>query len=71
MAALLTGLETALYMSNRLQVYLGYFLRLPTSNAASNFEEVLIRFYATILDFLSRAIHTFQQSSATRAFKLF
>ena len=71
MAALLTGLEIALYMLNRLQVYLRYFVQLPVSKAASNFEEVLVRFYATILDFLGRAIHTFQQKSATRACKSF
>ena len=71
MATLLTCLETALYMSYRLQLYLKYFLRLPNLVAASNFEEVLVRSYATILDFLSRAIHTFQRNSATRTFKSF
>jgi hypothetical protein len=62
MAALL-GLETALYLSNRLQVYMGYWVTLPTSPARVNFESCLIEFHALILRFLADAIRIYQKGS--------
>ena len=76
MAALLAGLETVLYMSNRLQVYYSrYFVDSPSFNLSSkvvsNLEDALIRSFAILLDFLGRVLHTFKQNSATRALKSF
>ena len=68
MITLLAGLETVLYTSNRLQLYYSTYLIHNTgldlsSKALSNLEDVLIRSYAIVLDFLGRAIHTLQQKA--------
>ncbi|KIW24692.1 uncharacterized protein PV07_10393 [Cladophialophora immunda] len=71
MAALLLGLETALYLSNRLRVYIEYLTTLPASQARTNFETSLVEFYALILQFLAGAVRIYQRGSITRAFDAF
>jgi hypothetical protein len=71
MAALLLGLETALYLSNRLQVYIGYWATLPATLARANFEACLVEFHALILRFLAGAIRVYQKGSITRGFEAF
>jgi hypothetical protein len=71
MEALLTGLNTALYMMNRLKVYLQYLLDVPAAQSRANFELVLIELHARILQFLARAIRIYQKSTLSRAFDAF
>lgn len=69
MAALISGLDVALYMMNRLKVYCEHFARLPKTLAMSNFEEELTAFYAHILQFLAVAIRKFQKGTVGRSFE--
>src|SRR2546423_10037749 len=71
MAALLVGLETALYMMNRLKAYMQYLQRLPATQARTNFETSLVDFYALILHFLAGAILIFQKGTLARTFSAF
>ncbi|RMZ86987.1 hypothetical protein DV736_g5785, partial [Chaetothyriales sp. CBS 134916] len=71
MAALLLGLETALYLSNRLRVYMAYLTTLPASLARNNFETCLVEFHVLILQFLAHAMRIYQKGSITRAFDAF
>jgi len=71
MAALLVGVETTLYLSNRLQVYVKYWATLSASPARNNFEACLVEFHAFILRFLAGAIRIYQKGSITRAFDAF
>jgi hypothetical protein len=71
MAALLLGLETVLYLSNRLRVYMAYLTTPPSSPARNNFESRLIEFHAKTLQFLARAILIYEKGSITRAFEAF
>lgn len=63
MAALLLGLETTLYLSNRLYVYMAYWATLPASPARANFEDSLVEFHALILRFLAGAIRVYQKGT--------
>jgi hypothetical protein len=71
MASLLLGLNTALYMMNRLNAYMEYLRDLPVTMARTKFENSLIEFYAVILKFLARAIGIYQKNSLIRAFDVF
>ncbi|KIW99831.1 uncharacterized protein Z518_10759 [Rhinocladiella mackenziei CBS 650.93] len=71
MATLLLGLETSLYLSHRLQVYMGYWAILPASPARVNFESCLVEFHALILRFLAGAIRIYQKSSLSRGLEAF
>src|SRR5690349_18270756 len=71
MAALLLGLETTLYLSNRLQVYMAYWAILPASPARNHFESCLVEFHALILRFLAGAIRIYQKGSIANAFDAF
>ncbi|RMZ91481.1 hypothetical protein DV736_g1283, partial [Chaetothyriales sp. CBS 134916] len=71
MACLLVGCETALYMANRLTVYMEFLLRLPGTVSRTNFEGALTRLYACILRFLSQAIQVYKTPAVGRAFKAF
>ena len=71
MAALLGGLRTSLYMSNRLRAYFEYFSRLPGSIAISNLRTAILDLYTFILSFLAKAILTFQKGTAARAVRAF
>jgi hypothetical protein len=55
-AVLVTGTELALYMSNRLKVYLVTYARLPLSSATDNLRKSLVHLYVHILTFLAHAI---------------
>lgn len=67
MTALLLGVETTLYLSNRLQVFIAYMATLPATLPASaahnNFEACLVEFHALILRFLAGAIRVCQKGS--------
>jgi hypothetical protein len=52
-AILVTGTELALYMSNRLKVYLDTFARLAPSSATDNLRKSLVNLYVHILRFLA------------------
>jgi hypothetical protein len=71
MEALLLGLETALYLSNRLEVYMTYLASLPLSQTRANFESCLVEFHALILRFLAGAIRIYQKGSIARGFDAF
>ena len=71
MAALLLGLETALYLSDRLQVYKTYLATLPATPARQNFESCLVDYHALILRFLAGAIQIYSKGSIARAFEAF
>jgi hypothetical protein len=71
MAALLVGLKTALYMMNRLKAYMDYLRDLPLTSTRTNFETSLTELHALILQFLARAIQTYQNSALTRLFNAF
>jgi hypothetical protein len=55
-AVLVTGIELALYMSNRLKVYLVTYARLSPSSATENLRKSLVNLYVHILTFLAHAI---------------
>src|ERR1700761_1477037 len=71
MAALLLGLETALYLSSRLQVYMEFLTSLPISPARVNFETCLAEFHTFILRFLANAIRTYERRSVLRGLEAF
>jgi hypothetical protein len=56
MGALLSGLESALYVGNRLKVYYEYLPKLEDSQAQKNFEDALLKLQAKLLKFLAQAI---------------
>ena len=68
MASLLVGCETVFYMANRLEAYIDFMHKLPTTLTRSNFEAALVEFYAHILQFLARAIQIYRTPSVKRAF---
>jgi hypothetical protein len=61
-----TGIELALYTSNRLKVYLDTFARLAPSSATDNLRKSLVNLYVQILRFLAHAIRIQQKSSVMR-----
>jgi len=63
---LVTGIELALYMGNRLKAYLDIFARLSSSPTAANFRKALVNLYAHILGFLAQAIRVQQKRSISR-----
>ena len=71
MAALLTGLKTALYMTHRLKVYMDYLQILPDTQTRTNFENALIDLHAHILEFLARAIDIYRKNTPHRAVDAF
>ena len=66
MAALVAGLKTSLYMTNRLMVYLEYHAELHVSAATSSFRTAIADLYALILRFLANAIITLPKSTTLR-----
>ena len=64
MATLLQGLNTSLYMMNRLKVYIEYYTGLPASAATLDMRAALVEFSAAILSFLAEPISTFQKDTA-------
>jgi hypothetical protein len=65
-AILVTGTELALYVSNRLKVYLETFAGLSPSAARDNLRKSIVSLYAHILEFLARAICTQMKNRAAR-----
>jgi len=63
---LITGIELALYMGNRLRAYLDIHARLSPSPTADNFRKAMVNLYAHILGFLAQAIRVQQKRSALR-----
>jgi hypothetical protein len=71
MAALFTGLKTALYVMHRLKAYTDYLQILPDSQTRQNFENALIDLHAHMLRFLARAIDIYQKNSFDRVIDAF
>ena len=69
MAALLTGMDLALCMANRLKVYMDYSEQLPSTLARSNFESVLVKMYTYTLRFIANAIQAYQKNVVTRSWE--
>ena len=69
MAALLTGMNLALCMANRLKVYFEYFMQLPPTLATNNFENALIKTYSQVLQFIATAILMYQKNLAIRTWQ--
>jgi hypothetical protein len=65
-AVLVTGLELALYVSNRLKVYLDTFACLSPSGAKDNLRKIIVSLYTHVLEFLARAICVQQKKRAAR-----
>lgn len=70
MQALLSGLDIALYTSNRLAVYTAHLEQVPHGPARENFKSRLVILYADILTFLAQAISTYQTSVAFRTLSI-
>lgn len=65
-AVLVTGIELALYMGNRLKAYLDVFARLSSSLTTANFRKALVNLYAHILEFLAQAVRVQEKRSVLR-----
>jgi hypothetical protein len=65
-AVLVTGIELALYMSNRLKVYLDTCACLAPSTARDNFRKAVVSLYVHILRFMAHAIRIQRKNSALR-----
>jgi hypothetical protein len=66
MAALLIGMDLALSLISRLEVYLDYYGKLPATIARVNFERAIVKTYAHVLSFLASAIRLYQRSTGGR-----
>jgi hypothetical protein len=66
MSALLTGLDVALFVMNRLQVYVEYLHKLPSGQPQANFEACLAPLHADCLQFFARAIMMYQKNVGIR-----
>ena len=71
MTSLLAGCEIALYMANRLRVYIEFLYQVPTTLTRTNLESAVTELYAHVLGFLARAIRIYQTSTAHRALRAF
>jgi len=67
MATLLQGMQSALYIMNRLRVYLDFCVKVQKSQARQNLEVALIKLYASVLQFLARSTQLFSKGSSARA----
>jgi hypothetical protein len=65
-AVLITGVELALYVSNRLKIYLDGFARLSSSAVKDNLRKSLVDLYAHIFGFLARAIRAQEDGGIVR-----
>jgi hypothetical protein len=63
---LVTGTELALYVSNRLKVYLDTFAHLSLSPARDNLRKSLVALYAHVLGFLAQAIRVQKKRNPSR-----
>lgn len=71
MTSLLDGCEIALYMANRLKVYIEFLHQVPMMLSRTNLETAVTELYAHILRFLARAIRIYQTSTPYRALRAF
>ena len=63
-AVLVTGIELALYVSNRLKVYLETFAGVSPSAVRDNLRKSIVSLYAHILEFLAHAIRVKKKDRA-------
>ena len=71
MTSLLDGCEIALYMANRLRVYIEFLNQVPMMLVRINLETAVTELYTHVLRFLARAIRIYQTSTPHRAFRAF
>ena len=65
-------METVLYMSNRLKVYVDYFHTVDQSGGAKMlFQESLVELYYTIFRFLAKALKRYNRSRTINIWKAF
>jgi hypothetical protein len=69
MAALLSGLNTVLYIANRFKVYYTFIAQISEGQARTNFKTALIDLQVRILIFLAEAIQLYQEHSFLRHLK--
>jgi hypothetical protein len=69
-AVLIMGIELALYIRNRLKVYLDTFACLSPSLATENFRKNLVDLYVHILAFLAHAIRIQEKANAVRVLRV-
>jgi hypothetical protein len=67
MGALLSGLESALYVGNRLKVYYEYLPKLEGSQPRKNFEDALLKLQTKLLKFLAQAMILYDKKAIVRA----
>jgi hypothetical protein len=67
MGALLSGLETVLYMGNRLKVYYEFLPKLQASTARTNFEAALLELQVKLLKFLAKAMILYPKNPILRS----
>ena len=63
---MITGIELSLYASERLNIYIDFYCRIPSSPAADLLRKSLVALYAHILRFVASAVNTRRQSRASR-----
>lgn len=68
---LLVSLDTALHVANRLAVYVEYLHSIPSCPELANFESRLVALYATVLQFLAKAINIYGQNTVKRVIEIF
>jgi len=68
-AVLVAGIELALYVSNRLKVYLDTFAFLSPSPAKTNLRKSLVNLYAHIIEFLVLAVGVQQKKGIVRVWQ--
>ena len=71
MTSLLVECETALYMTNRFKTYIEFLHQLSTISIRINFQTTVIKLYAHIFEFFTRAIRIYRVSTSHRALRAF
>lgn len=69
MAALLVGMRLTFSTANRLEAYLNYLQRLPTTPASKSLERTLLETYGHLLRFIATAIATYERGVASRTWR--
>jgi hypothetical protein len=67
MGVLFSGLETVLYMGNRLKVYYEFLPKLQVSTARTNFEAALLELQVKLLKFLAKAMILYPKNPILRS----
>nr|POF13748.1 vegetative incompatibility protein het-e-1 [Quercus suber] len=71
MSALVSGMDLALCVANRLQAYFIYYQRLLPSLTTDNLRKALVLLYANVLQFLAKAIQVYSMNTAARKVQAF